>query len=323
MIDKHSLYPLILQNENVPRIWGGDVLGAPVNGIPIGECWLESSLHDRESVVSNGIFAGLTLADLYRQHRSLIFGDNEIRHSLPLVKLIDTALPLSVQVHPDDSFAREHGEPNGKCELWYILATAADQNTGVYIGFRESCNVQELRSAINSGKLPTLLRYYPVQSGELYYVPSGTVHAIGAGITLLEIQQPSDTTYRLYDWERKDASGYPRPLHIELGCAATHFAMEDNCGLVTSGRQNSWFCKPPFVLNRYTLPSKPESIKIDKHNDVRTLIATQNFRIKAVHSAQLFDIEVAPFQAVLIPAQLDSYQLLGESGVEILEFWLS
>ncbi|MDR3310363.1 MAG: class I mannose-6-phosphate isomerase [Oscillospiraceae bacterium] len=158
-----------------------------------------------------------------------------------LVKLIDAKLPLSVQVHPDDEYAKSKGLPRGKSECWYI--TGCDSGAFVYLGLTRAYSLPEFRELLESGQAETALRRVSVKPGDFFYIPAGTLHALGGGIRLAEIQQPSDTTYRVFDWNRAGADGKPRELHIEdaLACAAlseSRFAEP----LFTGGEFDFEFC---------------------------------------------------------------------------------
>lgn len=197
-------------------LWGGNTLasaygkaGAPT---PLAESW-ELSLHP------DGLTRlpdGRTLADALTPRR---MGENAACFSsFPLlIKLIDAASDLSVQVHPSDAYAMKHENSYGKTEMWYIVA--AREGAGIYLGFRREVTEEEVRRAIASDTLTELLSFVPVRAGESYFIPAGTVHAIGAGCLIAEIQQNSNLTYRLYDYGRRDGAGNTRPLHIDKALA--------------------------------------------------------------------------------------------------------
>ncbi len=202
------------------RIWGGSVLkglyGDVVPAGPIGEAWVVSAVPGSESVVAGGRYAGRTLADLYEHDRELF---PRAKGAFPLLtKILDAADRLSVQVHPDDDYARVHEHQSGKTECWYVLQ--AEPGARLVIGHTAQTR-DELEAAVASGTLETLLVQIPVVAGDFVYIPAGTLHAIGKGIVLLENQQTSDVTYRIYDYNRIDAKGQRRELHLEKGLAVT------------------------------------------------------------------------------------------------------
>lgn len=205
---------LKLKPQFVERIWGGSRLATSFKvsmSAPIGEAWIISGYPTTPSLIVSGDYAGMTLRELYHTHREEFAYDTSTEFPL-LVKLIDAAADLSVQVHPNDDYAQRHASDNGKSESWMILdAQPASQ---LQWGHHARTRVQ-LNDMIDQGQWRELLDYRPVHAGEVYYIPAGTVHAICRGTYLLEVQQSSDVTYRLYDYDRKDAQGKLRPLHLQ------------------------------------------------------------------------------------------------------------
>ncbi|MDQ1258172.1 MAG: Mannose-6-phosphate isomerase [Candidatus Hydrogenedentes bacterium] len=213
------------------RIWGGrklrDTFGldAPADQ-PVGEAWLVADHPQCESVVVEGPFAGRTLRELLREDSSAILGTRAeltIHGRFPLLlKLLDAAEVLSVQVHPNDDTAAELGEPDvGKTEMWYVLD--AEPGSELICGLTPHASRENLAQAVADGTVETLMNRFPVQVGSAIFVPAGMVHAIGAGILLAEIQQNSDLTYRLYDWGRLESDGRPRALHVDKALPVIDF----------------------------------------------------------------------------------------------------
>ena len=195
-------------------LWGGhrmrDVYGYTIPGDDTGEAWVISSNPHGQSTVTGGTYDGKTLGELWKEHREL-FGGMEGDEFPLLVKIIDANDHLSIQVHPDDDYAFRHEQGSlGKTECWYILD--CDEDTDIIIGHHARTR-QELEEMIGEGRWDDLLRKLPVHKGDFFYIPSGTVHAIRKGTLLLEVQQNSDTTYRLYDYGRLQ-NGKPRDLHL-------------------------------------------------------------------------------------------------------------
>lgn len=199
-------------------LWGGNRLrteyGKDILLEPLAETW-ECSVHpDGQSVVSNGTYAGKTLADVLAKHPAYMGDKYLAADELPiLVKFIDAKKDLSVQVHPDDEYARIHENQNGKTEMWYVID--ADEGASLIYGFEHKVNADMLRQAINDGSLGKHLHKAKVQKGDMFYVPAGTVHGIGQGILIAEIQESSNVTYRVYDYDRVDKNGNKRELHFE------------------------------------------------------------------------------------------------------------
>lgn len=208
-----KLYPFLFEHVDVPRIWGGTKLGSAVEGIPIGERWLLSPLQGKETLVKNGVLAGEKLSTLAKLYGNDLLGEKGTWDNVPLIKWIDTELSLSIQVHPNNLFAQQHGEKHGKTEMWYILSAAPEAE--IYLGTPEGFSREDLKTAVEEHTLEKTLRVYHPAPGEVYAVPGGVLHSLGGGMQLLEIQQASDTTYRLYDWERVDANGKRRPLQLD------------------------------------------------------------------------------------------------------------
>lgn len=196
-------------------LWGGhkmrEFYGYPIPGDDTGEAWVISANPHGQSVVCGGSYAGQTLGTLWKEHREL-FGNLSMEEFPLLVKVIDANDHLSIQVHPDDAYAesRENGG-RGKTECWYILD--CDEGADIIIGHHAQSK-EELKEMIESGQWDRLLRSFPIHKGDFFYIPSGTVHAIRKGTLILEIQQNSDITYRLYDYDRLQ-NGKPRELHLQ------------------------------------------------------------------------------------------------------------
>lgn len=200
-------------------IWGGmklgPLFGRDNGGKKMSESW-EVSVHpDGESLCEGGTFA-----DYLRAHPTAV--DKEGSDFPVLIKYIDAAQNLSVQVHPDDAFARREENDNGKTEMWYIVQ--ADAGAGIYCGFRRDTGREEFLRRVADGTVEELLNFIPVKAGDCYLIKAGTVHAIGAGCVICEVQQSSNVTYRVYDYNRLGADGKPRQLHVEKAVRVINFA---------------------------------------------------------------------------------------------------
>lgn len=203
-------------------LWGGtklhDLLHKDTEGLEsVAESWELSTHPNGESTIVGGLYDGKTLNEYFDEVGWERAGDYACRnHRLPImIKYIDAHENLSVQVHPTAEYAKAHGTEEGKNEIWYMLD--ADENAFLYLGFRRDVEREEVLAAIENGTIEQLLNRIPAKKGEFYFVPAGTVHAIGAGCLICELQQTSDATYRLYDYGRADKNGVPRPLHIKDG----------------------------------------------------------------------------------------------------------
>ncbi|KXT85915.1 Mannose-6-phosphate isomerase [Streptococcus sp. DD11] len=207
--------PLFLQSVMQEKIWGGtrlrDEFGYEIPSDKVGEYWAISAHPNGVSTIKNGRFAGLGLDRLYADHREL-FGNSSLPVFPLLTKILDANDWLSVQVHPDDAYGLKHEGELGKTECWYVIA--AEPGAEIIYGHNASSK-EELRRQIEAQNWGQLLTKVKVKAGDFFYVPSGTMHAIGSGILILETQQSSDTTYRVYDFDRKDEEGRLRELHLD------------------------------------------------------------------------------------------------------------
>ena len=197
------------------KIWGGQKLARFGYDLPagkIGECWAISGHSHGTTEVENGTYAGHTLASLWKSNQEL-FGNSQLEKFPLLVKILDAEDSLSVQVHPDDAYAKEHANDLGKTECWYVI----DADPGSYLIFGHHAQTRdEFEQMVKDGEWDKLLNKVPVSKGDFFFVPSGTVHALTKGVMVLETQQSSDTTYRLYDFDRVDQkTGKKRELHLE------------------------------------------------------------------------------------------------------------
>ena len=211
-------YPMLLAPCGKDYLWGGtrlkELFGKNLDMTPLAETW-ECSVHpDGPSTVQNGLFAGKTLKEVLDAHPEFLGTKGNPADGLPLlVKFIDAAKDLSIQVHPDDAFAKEFEGSRGKAEMWYVLKAA--EGAKIVLGFEHRVNEAILREARKKGDFRRHLHYIPVKAGDSFFVPPGTVHAIGAGIILAEVQESSNLTYRVYDYDRMGADGKMRKLHLE------------------------------------------------------------------------------------------------------------
>lgn len=207
--------PLFLQSVMQEKIWGGtklrDEFGYEIPSDKVGEYWAISAHPNGVSSIKNGRYAGQKLDKLYAEHREL-FGNRPEPVFPLLTKILDANDWLSVQVHPDNAYGLKHEGELGKTECWYVIA--ADDNAEIIYGHHAKTK-EELREQIEAKNWDQLLTKVKVKAGDFFYVPSGTMHAIGSGILILETQQSSDTTYRVYDFDRKDDAGNLRELHLE------------------------------------------------------------------------------------------------------------
>ena len=228
------LYPLLFEPNLKTVVWGGQQLrpykGLDASDEPVGESWEVSAVPSGVGIISNGIWQGRDLVSVINEHPEEILGKavNEKYHGqLPLlVKFIDAKRDLSIQVHPNDEMAlREHGKM-GKSEMWYIIK--AEEGAHLFAGFKQHITPYEYQKRVEDGSITEVLADHQVKAGDVFYLPAGRVHAICGGILLAEVQQSSDVTYRIFDYNRPGLDGKPRELHTELAAKAIDFHVEEN-----------------------------------------------------------------------------------------------
>lgn len=222
------MYPLLLRAPVKDYIWGGtrlvDEFGFETDGEKAAEAWVLSCHKDGDSTVCNGVFKGLSLGAVLAKWGKEALGKNAERFAyFPLlIKLIDAKDRLSVQVHPNDTYALANEGEYGKTEMWYIVD--AEDDASLIYGFTRNVTKEEFEQRIRDNTLEEVCNYVPVKKGDVFFIPAGTLHAIGKGILIAEVQQNSNTTYRVSDYGRLGADGKPRPLHIEKAVAVTDTA---------------------------------------------------------------------------------------------------
>ena len=218
------LYPLKLSYITKAPIWGGrrllDGWGLHADTETVGEAWMLTVRDKEMSVIENGPCAGMTMRQYIDTYGSDTVGSAFDGGTFPLlIKLIDATDRLSVQVHPDDDYAARVEHDRGKTEMWYIVE--ADEGAEIIYGLRDGISADQFRAAVREGRLAETMHHCPVHAGETYFIPSGMLHAIGAGILIAEIQQNCDLTYRVYDYDRRQPDGSLRALHIDKALDVT------------------------------------------------------------------------------------------------------
>lgn len=256
----NTLYPFLFEPNLHTVVWGGDRLcpykGLPQKGEPIGESWEVSAVPSSTNVISNGGKAGRDLISVINENPAQILGKSVAKrydNKLPLlVKFIDAKKDLSIQVHPNDEMAqRVHGK-SGKTEMWYIID--ALPNSYLYAGFKSSITEYEYKKRIADGSITEVLAKHEVKPGDVFYLPAGRVHAICSGILLAEVQQSSDLTYRIFDYNRPGLDGKPRELHTDLAAQALNFHVEDEYRTIykEEGNKSNLVIDSPYFSVRVT-----------------------------------------------------------------------
>jgi mannose-6-phosphate isomerase len=316
------LYPYVLEPKLTAAIWGGDALVARYGkhgdrAQALGESW---ECWD-ENRVANGALAGKTLGDLRAELDGALTGPIDSAQIFPvLTKIIDARAALSVQVHPDDAYAQrvEH-QPNGKTECWYILD--CDPGAELVLGWARDTSREEYERRVADGTLGEILRRVPVHPGDAFYLPAGTLHAIGAGIRLFETQQASDLTYRIFDWNRVGSDGKPRELHVsKAGDVLDYRATFPNAVRQLSYEEDGLertllIASARFLVERVTVTRAEAYVLTDGRP--LTLTATDaHLRVDMEDASALLE----PWQTVVTPASAERIALVpgGERTTALL-----
>jgi len=292
--------PLTFEPIFMERMWGGRRLESEFgkklpSQRPIGESWEIVDRPEAQSIVRDGLLRGKTLHVLWTQYRDEIFGEAPDSSRFPLLlKLLDAHDKLSLQVHPPEKLAdRLGGEP--KTEFWYIVA--ADPGAELYLGFRESITRDQFEKALRDGTAADYVHKIRVRTGDAVFLPAGRCHAVGAGILLIEVQQNSDTTYRVFDWNRVDDKGKQRQLHVDQALQCIDF--DDVAPKLVEPQGELLLRNDLFEVQKWNLDSP------------REIAARERFAIVCCLTGSLrcADVDLTPGEFFLIPAQLENRQL--------------
>ncbi|RSC93788.1 type I phosphomannose isomerase catalytic subunit [Tenacibaculum singaporense] len=308
------------------KIWGGkklnQLLHKKSDGSNIGESWEISDVDGDESVVSNGNLKGRTLRSLLKEYRHDLVGDYVYKtfgEQFPLlIKFIDAKEVLSIQVHPDDDLAGLQ-ESFGKTEMWYVMQ--ADNEANIIIGFKENSNKEEYIHHLNNKTLLSILNVDKVSKGDVYFVPPGRVHAIGAGLLIAEIQQTSDITYRIYDWDRKDIDGNYRELHTEKALEAIDFSAKKSYKTTYKKQKNvaNQVVTCPYFTTNILLVGGKKEIDLSK-KDCFVIYMCVEGEVTFFYESQ--QEVVRKGETILIPACIDKVEILSENSSELLETYI-
>ena len=324
-----GLYPLKFTPLYHEKIWGGHRLktilkkdfGSLAN---CGESWEISAVEGNVSEVSNGFLAGNSLTELVEIYMGDLVGDKVYKKygiEFPLLfKFIDANEDLSIQVHPDDKLAGQRHNAYGKTEMWYVVN--ADNGALINSGFNQSVTPEQFAQLVSDGELTQVLHYDKVKAGDVYFIPAGRVHAIGKGVLLAEIQQTSDVTYRIFDYNRKDARGNYRELHTELALDAidyshrkeykTNYTVEEN-------RSSEIVSCEYFTTNILKFSEKLDKDYYMLDSFVVYMNLEGRFKIEFDGGEEV----IATGETVLIPAGLESFQLIPITAeVKMLEVYI-
>lgn len=319
-----KLYPLQFEPILKDRIWGGTklktYLNKPISSEITGESWEISTVENDVSVVTKGVFKGKSLNDLIQEFPEEILGTKvfeQFGKQFPLLfKFIDAREDLSIQLHPNDELAKKRHNSFGKTEMWYVMQ--ADDDARLIVGFKEKSSPEEYIQNLENKTLLNILDSKKVKQGDVFFLETGTIHAIGAGIVIAEIQQTSDITYRVYDFDRVDANGNTRELHIDLALDAINYETVEAQKeyLKTENQTNEvvnckYFTTNFIPLNGlFAVMSTKESFRVYMciEGNFDLILGNEEYNYKKGDT-------------ILIPASLTDFQLNGKASV--LEIYIS
>ena len=317
MTPNPQLYPLKFQPILKEKVWGGAKLNTLFHKKAkgkIGESWEISGVADNISVVANGILKGKTLNWLLKNYKEELVGDKvygDFGNTFPLLfKFIDAQEDLSVQVHPNDILAQKRHNSFGKTEMWYILDV--EKNARLILGFNGNIDQEKYLKSLSENRITEILKSEPVKKGDAFVLHPGTVHAIGAGIFLAEIQQTSDITYRIYDWDRPDTNGKLRELHTDLALEAIDFTTsnakiaysEKNNMPVPIGATEFFFVNKLMLTGHFTK-------NLSEINSFKVYMCVEG---SAVLKSATFSEKITKGETILVPAAMKSIQFITNSA---------
>lgn len=321
------LYPMKFMPLFKNKIWGGNKIATlgfdykPLSNC--GEMWALSAVKDNESVISNGFLKDNTINEALEVYMGDLIGEENYRHfgnDFPLlIKIIDANDKLSIQVHPDDELAHSRGLDNGKTEMWYIME--AEKGAEIVDGFKTDITRDEYEKILSLGKLEEALHIERPEKGDVFFIPAGRIHALGKGLLLAEIQQSSDTTYRIYDYNRLDADGKMRQLHTTEALDAIDFSPAADCRTHYNYKTNSTVelaqC-PYFTTNLIALDKAMRKNFAQLDSFVVYLCTEGLAAVKCLDT-------ICPIHAgecVLVPAVADTVELFCEGPAKMLEIYV-
>ena len=316
-------YPLQFEPILKERIWGGTklktFLDKPINSEITGESWEISTVENDVSIVANGEYKGKSLNEMIENFPKEILGTlvhEKFGFDFPLLfKYLDARQDLSIQVHPNDELAKKRHNSFGKTEMWYIMQ--ADEDARIIVGFNENSSKESYIENLENKTLLSILDSKKVRQGDVFFLETGTIHAIGAGMVVAEIQQTSDITYRIYDFERKDANGKERELHTDLALDAINYNKVDTQKFYSKNinESNETVNCPYFTTNFIPLDGQ---INIQKVDNSFTVYMCVDGNFDLIHNKVTF--QYSKGDTILIPASLKDFELSGNAS--LLEIYI-
>ena len=325
----NELYPMKFRPLFKDKIWGGNrmktVLGMDYSPLPnCGEAWVLSGVPGSETKVSNGFLKGNELNELVEVYMEDLVGEAAFDRNgteFPLlIKFIDSNDSLSIQVHPDDALAAKRGIGNGKSEMWYILE--AEPGAEVISGFNRKMDAKTYLEFLEKNKLTEILNSEKAHKGDVFNIPAGRIHALGPGILLAEIQQTSDTTYRIYDWDRIDANGNGRELHKDLALDAIDFSVPESYRTTYRKvlNQSATLVSSPHFITQTLAFDKPIRKDYSELDCFVIYLCVEGMaRVECGSSVET----LKKGEVMLIPAILDKVILVPSGESRILEVFIS
>lgn len=320
-----QLYPLKFNPILKDKIWGGQKLKTLLNkqsNLPnIGESWEISDVEGDTSIVSNGSLKGQSLKELLETYKGDLIGEKNYKvfeNKFPLlIKFIDAKQDLSIQLHPNDELAAKRHNSFGKTEMWYVFQ--ADEDSNLIVGFNQDMTPEKYLEHLENKTLTKILNFDKVQTGDTYFIEVGRVHAIGAGVMVAEIQQTSDITYRVYDWDRVDDQGNERELHNDLAIDAIDFDMPDNFRVTYDKTENTSneMVSCPYFTTSYLKVTEP----LKKENKEDSFLIYMCVEGDAEISANGVTESIKKGETLLLPAAIKNFEIKAKDAT-LLEVYV-
>jgi len=325
-MNKDELYILKFSPILKEKIWGGSklnkLLGKKAQGSSVGESWEISDVKGEPSVVINGSLIGKTLKELLIDYKEKLVGKKNFKRfgtKFPLlIKFIDAKEDLSVQLHPGDEIAKRKHDSLGKTEMWHIIQ--ADEKANIIVGFNQDVTPELYQKHVTNKTIKEILHYEPVSTGDTFFVYCGLIHAIGKGVLLAEIQQTSDITYRVYDWDRKDTDGNYRELHQEDALEAIDFNDSSDCKITYDSKKNKVTdlvnC-PHFITNHIEIDTEI----IVSHKELDSFVIYMCVDGEAIIENGAEKITIQFGETILVPAAIKEIKVTSK-GVKFLQTYI-
>jgi len=319
-----KIYPLQFQPILKDRIWGGTklktYLNKPITSEITGESWEISTVENDVSVIANGIFKGKSLNELINEFPEEVLGTKVYKQfgkQFPLLfKYLDAREDLSIQVHPNDELAKNRHNSFGKTEMWYVMQ--ADENAKLIVGFKEKSSPKQYLKSLKNNSIIDILDVKKVKQGDVFFLETGTVHAIGAGTVIAEIQQTSDITYRIYDFDRVDANGNTRELHVDLALDAINYNVveaQKDYSKVENVSNEIVNCQY-FTTNFIPLDGE---MRFDNDKESFSVYMCVEGSFELLYEEEKYEYRTG--DTILIPAEITEFEIKGKAS--ILEIYIS